>query len=257
MLNMEVHHHPNVEKKGFREYFLEFIMIFLAVTLGFFAETFRETVAAHRLVREYAVSEIKDLQMDTAHLRQYRDYYRYAAGNVDTLLQLLSAAEPGKVPTGKLYWYGLFGGAHGNFTPDDATLQQIKSTGSLRYFNNEVAGAIAVYDLLCRNMANEQDVDGSLYGEVRRCRARIFEFRYNEKANDVFQANRSGVSRTQIDSFINSHPPLLTDDKSLFNQYAEMVRSRFLRVHAQHLDTLLATGTRLITLMQKNYRLSE
>jgi hypothetical protein len=29
--NMEVHHHPKVEKKNFKEYFLEFIMIFLAV----------------------------------------------------------------------------------------------------------------------------------------------------------------------------------------------------------------------------------
>ncbi len=33
---MEVHHHPQVEKKNFKEYFLEFLMIFLAVTLGFF-----------------------------------------------------------------------------------------------------------------------------------------------------------------------------------------------------------------------------
>ena len=32
---MEVHHHPQVEKKNFREYFLEFLMIFLAVTMGF------------------------------------------------------------------------------------------------------------------------------------------------------------------------------------------------------------------------------
>lgn len=39
---MEVHHHPHVEKKNFKEYFLEFLMIFLAVTLGFFAESLRE-----------------------------------------------------------------------------------------------------------------------------------------------------------------------------------------------------------------------
>ena len=30
---MEVHHHPQVEKKGFKGYFLEFLMIFLAVTI--------------------------------------------------------------------------------------------------------------------------------------------------------------------------------------------------------------------------------
>jgi hypothetical protein len=26
---MEVHHHPNVEKKNFKQYFIEFLMIFL------------------------------------------------------------------------------------------------------------------------------------------------------------------------------------------------------------------------------------
>lgn len=35
---MEVHHHPHVEKKNFKEYFLEFVMIFLAVFLGFCRE---------------------------------------------------------------------------------------------------------------------------------------------------------------------------------------------------------------------------
>ena len=31
---MEVHHHPNVEKKNFKEYFFEFLMIFLAITMS-------------------------------------------------------------------------------------------------------------------------------------------------------------------------------------------------------------------------------
>jgi len=40
---MEMHHHPDLhrKKKNWKEYFLEFLMIFLAVTLGFFAETMR------------------------------------------------------------------------------------------------------------------------------------------------------------------------------------------------------------------------
>src|SRR2546430_3170722 len=44
--NMEVHKHPHhvTDKKKWGEYFLEFLMIFLAVTLGFFAENIRETI---------------------------------------------------------------------------------------------------------------------------------------------------------------------------------------------------------------------
>ena len=41
---MEVHHHPDLhhKRKHFREYLVEFFMIFLAVTMGFFAESIRE-----------------------------------------------------------------------------------------------------------------------------------------------------------------------------------------------------------------------
>src|SRR6516162_8745575 len=49
---MEVHHHPKVEKKNFKEYFLEFLMIFLAVTMGFFAENIREKITDNNKEKE-------------------------------------------------------------------------------------------------------------------------------------------------------------------------------------------------------------
>jgi hypothetical protein len=50
---MEVHHHhPHVEKKNFKEYFLEFLMIFLAVTLWFFAENLREHIKDDNEIHE-------------------------------------------------------------------------------------------------------------------------------------------------------------------------------------------------------------
>jgi hypothetical protein len=50
---MEVHHHPNVENKNFKEYFLEFLMIFLAVTLGFFAESLRVNIVENKKLHGY------------------------------------------------------------------------------------------------------------------------------------------------------------------------------------------------------------
>src|SRR5580698_6820345 len=118
---MEVHHHPNVEKKNFKEYFLEFLMIFLAVTMGFFAETIRESFTEHERAKVFAVSMLKDLEADTAQLKSYRHYFNFAANNVDTLMQLLTVSDPKNIPSGKLYWYGLWGGAHHYFIPNDAT----------------------------------------------------------------------------------------------------------------------------------------
>ena len=65
---MEVHHHPKVphQSKKWKEYFLEFLMIFLAVTLGFFAENLREHFTEGKIEKEYAECMIKDLKADTA-----------------------------------------------------------------------------------------------------------------------------------------------------------------------------------------------
>ena len=60
---MEVHHHPNVEKKRFREYILEFLMIFLAVTMGFFAESLRENISNKDKEKEYINSFVQNLQI--------------------------------------------------------------------------------------------------------------------------------------------------------------------------------------------------
>ena len=39
---MEVHHHLHQGKNKWREYFRKFLMLFLAVSLGFYAENIRE-----------------------------------------------------------------------------------------------------------------------------------------------------------------------------------------------------------------------
>ncbi|HYJ64157.1 MAG TPA: hypothetical protein VEV62_10470, partial [Parafilimonas sp.] len=65
---MEVHHHPHVAKKNFTEYFLEFLMIFLAVTLGFIAENIREGFVDRKMQKEYIFSFYEDLKTDTARI---------------------------------------------------------------------------------------------------------------------------------------------------------------------------------------------
>lgn len=51
---MEVHHHPDLhhKPKKQKEYLLEFLMIFLAVTMGFIAENIREHFIETRIVHQ-------------------------------------------------------------------------------------------------------------------------------------------------------------------------------------------------------------
>jgi hypothetical protein len=255
---MEVHHHPHVEKKNFKEYFLEFIMIFLAVSLGFLAESLREYITEHKHAKEYAREMISDLKSDTADLKTYLKYTRYASGNIDTLLQLISVNDPKQIPSGKLYWYGLWGGAHGNFVPHDATIQQMESAGLLRYFaTNSLSRIVGEYNQLCRKWAKSQDRDNGIYIEVRKARAKIFEFKYNEAANAIYQRNKIEFNQRIVDSFLRINPPLLTYDRSLFNEYLELVRSRYLPLQLSDADTLLEHANLLIDQLKKAYNLGD
>jgi hypothetical protein len=73
---MEVHHHPQLpkgEKKRFSEYLLEFLMIFLAVTMGFFAENIRERFTERHMEQEYISSLVAELSSDTVKLSHYAE----------------------------------------------------------------------------------------------------------------------------------------------------------------------------------------
>jgi len=254
--NMEVHHHPDVEKKGFKEYILEGLMIFLAVTMGFFAESLREHINEHQRAKEFAASMYIDLKEDTTDLRKYIKRLNFAVANVDTLMQLLSANEPQHIPSGKLYWYGLFGGGPNTFAPHDATLLEMKSSGSLRYFSKtSVNRMVAKYDQLLQTFKANDEHQQGVYTEVRKARSQLFYFKYNDAANIVFQSINKKYRRAAIDSFIKTNPPVLSYNKVLFNQYVEMIRSRFLKNQLISTDTLNNNATRLISVLKKEYDL--
>jgi len=251
---MEVHHHPEVEKKGFKEYLLEGLMIFLAVMMGFIAENVRENITEHNRAKEYAETMVTDLSADTTALKEYLTYTGFAVHNVDTLMQLLGSSEIKNIPTGKLYWYGLYGGAQPSFIPNDATFQQMKSSGSLRFFKKSIAREVANYDQLCRRSLTLEEADHLLFAEVRKVRAQIFEFQYNKQANDLaITRHPERIDRGKVIAFCNSNPPLLTYDKVIFNQYVELVRSRFMDRKIVLADSLLKRSASLIADLKKEY----
>lgn len=253
--NMEVHHHAHGhEKKYWKSYFWEFLMLFLAVFCGFLAEYQLEHVIEQQRAKVFAVSMIDDLIADTTQLIEYKKKVSYDAHNVDTLFQLLAQADLKDIPSGKLYWYGLFGGAHRSFFPNDATLQQMKSSGSIRYFTNKtIVRQVAQYDQLCRNMMENQGWDMLLFTEVRKLRGLIFDARFNQQANIIFSKSRFITDKNMVDSFVLTNPPLLTTDKSLFNQYSEMVRSRSMVYMESQADSLIQHASQLIMSLREEY----
>jgi len=255
---MEVHHHPEVEKKGLKEYLLEGLMIFIAVMMGFIAENVREDYSEHQKAKAYAVTMVADLADDTTVLKDYIKYYNYALQNVDSLMRLLNTNDIKAIPTGKLYAYGLFGAAQRIFIPNDATFQQMKSTGALQYFERHIARKSAEYDQQCRSLELREANDQALYVEVRKFRAQIFEYQYNYQVNEIIQfAYKAKMDKVKLAAFIKSNPPILTYDKTIFNQYLEMVRSRFMDRQVRMADSVLLRANTLLVDIKKEYHVDE
>jgi hypothetical protein len=254
---MEVHHHSHTERKKWTHYFWEFFMLFLAVTLGFMVENGREHYIEHKRAGVYAKSMVTNLQTDIEELKQIVYRGEFAVRFLDSFLHLVTTTDITRIPSGKLYWYGLWGGYLRGFEPNDATFQQMKSSGSLRYFTNyELEQKISEYDQTIRSMKALNELDHPIFLETRKARARIFDFKYNNEANKIAQsAVYVNYDPARIDSFIRINPPMLSDDKILFNEYAELCRSRSLRQQQRNAKDALDLAVLIIGLLKKEYHL--
>lgn len=81
---MEVHAHSHTPRKKWTHYFWEFFMLFLAVTLSFFVENRREHYIEHQRAKVYAKSMVKNLQTDTAELKQIIYRSEFAVRYIDS-----------------------------------------------------------------------------------------------------------------------------------------------------------------------------
>src|SRR4026209_2056299 len=91
---MEVHQHGHHGgKKNWKSYFWEFLMLFLAVTLGFFVENQREHYIEHNREKQFIVTLAEDLKSDTAQLSGTILYKRIRERMVDSLILFLSSPD--------------------------------------------------------------------------------------------------------------------------------------------------------------------
>ena len=217
--NMEVHHHPKVEKKNFKEYFLEFLMIFLAVTMGFFAENIRENYVEHKSAREYASLLIEDLATDTVELNRAAHVQNLIITAGDSLGNLLSS-DPKLIVGGKLYYYEYVSSVRWNFISHDATLQQLKSSGALRYLGDtSLIRKIMNYEesvqiiYLAQNRFEPQKIEN--WSLVQK----VFDQSYFNSLDSLsdFAINLI-VNDERAMRFMNNNYPLLSYDKALWQQ---------------------------------------
>lgn len=137
MLSMEVHHHPHIEKKNFKEYFFEFIMIFLAVTLGFFAEQTREHFADKAKEKEYMREIAENLKYDTIRCSINSQMNMQSIAGLDSFRTELKNAVGGNVNSNRLYYFNRYTSEIHHAVFNKSAITELKNSGSLRLLGNK------------------------------------------------------------------------------------------------------------------------
>ena len=130
--NMEVHHHPDLHHKSkkLKEYFLEFLMIFLAVTLGFFAENIREHFVNSEKEKNYMEGMLQDLEKDTVAISNDIGFKNVIIKKMDSALNI-PIVNMRSIPTQDTFFHHFFFyySWPSGFNRRDITIAQLKNTG--------------------------------------------------------------------------------------------------------------------------------
>lgn len=155
---MEVHHHPEVEKKGFKEYLLEGLMIFVAVMMGFIAESVRENITNGEHAKKLTTQLVRDLQTDTSSLNENISYERGARERNDSLLDILQ--QPlNKIDRKKMQRLILRAYSLKLFYPSLGAITAIKNDLHIKQFaDSKIAMYITAYEDRAKVLKELEDV---------------------------------------------------------------------------------------------------
>ncbi len=142
---MEIHHHPEPGKKNFKEYFLEFLMIFLAVTLGFFAENLREHFAQNSSTKEYLEACRDELLQQQQLFDRYKGVYQRQIVACDSIKSIFfSKQENSKIDVVKRFLVPSVTQTEIPF--NTSSYDQMVSAGALRFIGNiDLRDSLATY----------------------------------------------------------------------------------------------------------------
>jgi hypothetical protein len=250
---MEVHHHPHVEKKNFKEYFLEFIMIFLAVTLGFFAESLREHINNNEKREQYVQSLVEDLESDTARMGDIIQFDEAKITGLNSMYQCYDTVTNNLKATSCMGELIKFSKINRPFLSNDRTVTQLANAGGFTLLAKEDADSILAYERLYKEV---HDFEATIYQEaqdnVRNTLNELANFKVVSPLENV-----SSLNGTDIGSSTLNGPLLFTNDRVLLNKWFNQLQLylRVTKAQSIELNNLLGKATSVIVFYKNKHHL--
>ena len=255
---MEVHHHPHVHhKKKWTDYLFEFLMLFLAVSAGFFVENQREHYIEHNRSEQYAAFLYSDLITDTMNLNERNAFMVSGINKLDSLIALLQSPIENDSSIAKIYDLSAYAYSGVFFSGTTSTMEQLKSSGSLRYFrSNELIRRFSEYDTDLQRLQSVEGRNAYLNEETRRFLADFLEVKNISR----FVVNTSSTSRqTLMRPTVSGPLKLYKTDPAQFQKYANLCALKQLDWNTRMgLQTrVLNSANELLKALNKEYHLDK
>jgi hypothetical protein len=149
-----------------------------------------------------------------------------------------------------IYFYARFLGRINEFKYHDRTIQQLKSSGSLRLIRNKkAADSITIYDNeAVRLILNQQDIERNLRNDIL----------YNTLGkilNGYVWNDMADTSNKAIISRITSNPSLMASDEKLLNEFVIKVvyLKTAYRLTNGNIEETIKTAENLLEFLKKEY----
>ena len=243
---MEVHHpHHPTHKKKWTEYLLEFLMLFLAVFLGFIAENLREISVEKHRAKEYMHSLIEDLEADTSNIQSTISLADVIKKQTENLVELINNGLD-KSEIAQLYRLNLITGKVVQVSFEDRTSSQLKNSGSLRMVKNStIADSIRSYWENTKIIEGIADRYSEFSAKASDVGVQIFNNKYYGQPDP---ANRFMITVDSSATLANSDPTLLIQFSN-----RKRILGNILFIYESNMSETKLQAANLISLINNEY----
>jgi len=242
---MEVHHHSHHPKK-WKEYITEFIMLFAAVTLGFFAENQREHLIEGNREKQYMQSLFEDLRKDTVILNSLVKYNTTQTGKLDTTNTLIINNSWDASSIKLLYRLNLKTAGALRWNLSERTAAQLKNAGGMRLVENqELSNKISDYWVKSENLKEYSNFVDELKFKAREKSYSIFDQKYYIDVTKGVVADNAKL--------LTNDPLVLTEFGNRLNHINNSLKNVLLPSVDKHYKRALE----LLKLLKKEYKIDE
>ncbi len=228
-------------KEAVLSHFFDFLMLFLAVTLGFFVDNYRDQYNDTNTVKDLAADLVSDMCLDTLNIHKMIEHSNLKMQNLNSLYLLIDD-KPAPGNDSLMYVFTAFSNLRPWFERQGSTYTMLTSAGYLKLFSKKSAAEITRYELNCTKTLWLLEQERSVMNE------KIFPFQqhifHTENFHSLTDKNRL-VVKPELHNWT-------AETRWMYHNYITELKIQNHHIQTQY-QQLLYNGRSAIEVLKKEY----